>query len=89
MKSIVDAFPIHFLLGLGPGTMDALPGFWDEIPLSPSTTMPLKVEDDYWNGGFQRVYREVSLAEGAEMVSFADSITEGLDSSTSYRCYPE
>ncbi len=89
MKSIVAAFPIHVLLWLGPGTMGASPGFWDEVPLSPSTTMPLKVEDDYWNGEFQRVNREVSLAGGTRMVFFGDSSTEGLDSSTSRRCEPE
>lgn len=75
MKSIVAIFPIHVLLWLGPVTMGASPGFWDEVPLSPSTTMPLKVEDDYWNGEFQRVNREVSVAEGTRIVFFGDSIT--------------
>jgi len=55
--------------------MGASPGFWDEIPLFSSTTMPPKVEDDNWNSEFQRVNREVSLAEGANMVFFGDSIT--------------
>ena len=75
MKSIVAAFPIHVLLWLGSNAIGASPDFWDEIPLSPSTTMPQKVEDDYWNGEFQRVNREVSLAEGTKMVFFGDSIT--------------
>ena len=53
----------------------AAPDFWDEIPLSPSTTMPLKVQDDYWNSEFQRVNREVSESKETGMVFFGDSIT--------------
>ncbi|MFN0125836.1 MAG: GDSL-type esterase/lipase family protein [Verrucomicrobiales bacterium] len=49
--------------------------FWDEIPLSPSTTMPAEVLDDYWNSEFQRVNREVAAAQNTRLVIFGDSIT--------------
>lgn len=49
--------------------------FWDEIPLSPSTTAPSRVQDDYWNSQFLRVNREVAAAENARLVFFGDSIT--------------
>ena len=43
-------------------TLQAADTFWDEIPLSPSTTLPSVVLDDYWNSEFQRVNREVAAA---------------------------
>lgn len=49
--------------------------FWDEIPLSPSTRMPESVKDGYWHGQFERVNREVSKADKAEIIFFGDSIT--------------
>lgn len=49
--------------------------FWDEIPLSPSTTMPSEVLDGYWNSEFQRVNREVAAAQNSRLVFFGDSIT--------------
>jgi lysophospholipase L1-like esterase len=49
--------------------------FWDEIPLSPSTTLPAKVQDDYWNSQFLRVNREVAAAQDTQLVFFGDSIT--------------
>jgi len=49
--------------------------FWDEIPRSPSTTVPSEVLDGYWNGQFQRVNREVAGAQNARLVFFGDSIT--------------
>ena len=49
--------------------------FWDEIPLSPSTTRPSVVLDDYWNSEFQRVNREVAAAQNTGLVFFGDSIT--------------
>ena len=49
--------------------------FWDEIPPSPSTTMPSAVLDDYWNSEFQRVNREVAAAQNTRLVFFGDSIT--------------
>ena len=49
--------------------------FWDEIPLSPSTTRPSEVHDDYWNGQFLRVNREVAAAQNTRLVFFGDSIT--------------
>ena len=56
-------------------TLHAAENFWDEIPLSPSTTRPSEVLDDYWNSEFQRVNREVAAAKKAELVFFGDSIT--------------
>ena len=53
----------------------AVEHFWDEIPLSPSTTRPAEVLDDYWNGEFQRVKREVTAAQNAQLIFFGDSIT--------------
>lgn len=49
--------------------------FWDEIPLSPSTTRPSAVLDGYWNSEFQRVNREVAAANDCQLVFFGDSIT--------------
>lgn len=49
--------------------------FWDEIPLSPSTTLPSEVLDDYWNSQFRRVNREVAAAQDTRLVFFGDSIT--------------
>ncbi len=55
--------------------LQAAAQFWDEIPLSPSTTRPSEVRDDYWNSQFQRVNREVAVAQNAQLVFFGDSIT--------------
>jgi len=49
--------------------------FWDEIPVSPSTTAPEKIKDDYWHGQYQRVNREVARPDKSEIVFFGDSIT--------------
>ncbi|MFN0074956.1 MAG: GDSL-type esterase/lipase family protein [Prosthecobacter sp.] len=49
--------------------------FWDEIPLSASTTRPSKVQDDYWNSQFLRVNREVAAAQETRLIFFGDSIT--------------
>ncbi len=56
-------------------SLHAAEHFWDEIPLSPSTTRPTEVLDDYWNGEFHRVNREVAAAQNAQLVFFGDSIT--------------
>ena len=56
-------------------SLQAAEQFWDEIPLSPSTALPSKVLDDYWNGEFLRVNREVVAAQGTRLVFFGDSIT--------------
>ena len=69
------ALPMQVLLCLGSNALSASPNFWDEIPLSPSTTMPGQIQDDYWNGEFQRVNREVLQAKETRMVFFGDSIT--------------
>ncbi len=66
---------LFFLLCLAPAGLSAAPDFWDEIPPSPSTTVPAEISDDYWNGEFQRVNREVSRAKGTEMIFFGDSIS--------------
>jgi lysophospholipase L1-like esterase len=49
--------------------------FWDEIPVSPSTTVPGQITDDYWHGQFQRVNQEVARATDTELVFFGNSIT--------------
>jgi len=51
------------------------PHFWDEIPVSASTTLPRTIKDEYWHGQYQRVNREVARADEAEIVFFGDSIT--------------
>jgi len=56
-------------------SLQAAEQFWDEIPLSPSTTLPAEVLDDYWNSEFLRVNREVTAAQNARLVFFGDSIT--------------
>ena len=56
-------------------TVQGAENFWDEIPLSPSTTLPSVVLDDYWNSEFQRVNREVAAAQNTRLVFFGDSIT--------------
>ena len=49
--------------------------FWDEIPRSPSTSVPAVVLDDYWNSEFERVNREITSAPDCKLVFFGDSIT--------------
>jgi lysophospholipase L1-like esterase len=49
--------------------------FWDEIPLSPSTTRPAEVLDDYWNSEFHRVNCEVAAAQNTQLIFLGDSIT--------------
>lgn len=49
--------------------------FWDEIPVSPSTTVPDQIVDNYWHGQFQRVNRQVAQADKTDIVFFGDSIT--------------
>ena len=67
---------IYFLSGIFLiSALQAAEHFWDEIPLSPSTTLPAKVQDDYWNGQFLRVNREVAAAQDTRLVFFGDSIT--------------
>lgn len=56
-------------------TAQAADHFWDEIPQSPSTTRPAEVLDDYWNGEYKRVNREVAAAQNSQVVFFGDSIT--------------
>jgi len=60
--------------GVRPGKA-ATPHFWDEIPVSPSTTAPQQIKDEYWHGQYQRVNREVAQADKTEIVFFGDSIT--------------
>ena len=52
-----------------------IPHFWDEIPVSPSTTVPEKIIDEYWHGQYQRINREVARADKVGIVFFGDSIT--------------
>jgi len=49
--------------------------FWNEIPVSPSTTVPVEIKDDYWHGQFERVNQQVAQADNSEIVFFGDSIT--------------
>lgn len=49
--------------------------FWDEIPVSPSTTAPGRIQDEYWVSQFQRVNQEVAKADKSEIVFFGNSIT--------------
>ena len=49
--------------------------FWDEIPVSPSTTMPGKINDEYWHGQYQRINRLVAQEDKTEIVFFGNSIT--------------
>lgn len=56
-------------------SLQAAENFWDEIPLTPSTTRPSVVLDDYWNSEFLRVNREVAAAQNTQLVFFGDSIT--------------
>jgi lysophospholipase L1-like esterase len=53
----------------------AVPAFWDEIPPSPSTTLPDAIHDAYWRSQFQRVNRTVAEADQSQVVFFGDSIT--------------
>lgn len=50
-------------------------GLWDPVPLSPSTTIPAKIQDGYWRGQFDRVNREVAEANKTKVIFFGDSIT--------------
>jgi beta-glucosidase len=75
MKFIPATLFLQVLLCLHSNTVSAAQKFWDEIPPSPSTTIPEKVQDDYWNGEFQRVNRALSAADQTKLVFFGDSIT--------------
>lgn len=67
---------IHLLSGaLLISSLQAAEQFWDEIPLSPSTTLPAVVLDDYWNSEFVRVNGEVAAKQNTQLVFFGDSIT--------------
>jgi lysophospholipase L1-like esterase len=72
MKRILSAIWIAVMLT---NPLHAAEHFWDEIPVSPSTTRPAVVLDDYWNSQFQRVNREVAAAKDCKLVFFGDSIT--------------
>jgi lysophospholipase L1-like esterase len=52
-----------------------VPDFWDEIPASPSTTIPDGIRDGYWHSQFQRVNQAVARADQSQVVFFGDSIT--------------
>ena len=58
-----------------PADEPGLKNFGDEIPACPSTTVPAKIQDEYWRGQFERVNREVAAADGTKLVFFGDSIT--------------
>ena len=85
MKQMIAAILVSSLtavcLAAGDGDCQVTPGrpgapnFWDEIPFSPSTKLPVEVKDEYWNEEFARVNREVSLADKTRLVFFGDSIT--------------
>ena len=51
------------------------PNFWDEIPVSASTTAPQEIKDDYWYSQFQRVNKEIAAAKNPQIIFFGDSIT--------------
>ncbi len=51
------------------------PNFWDEIPVSPSTTAPEQIIDGYWHGQFERVNQQVAQEGDAEIIFFGNSIT--------------
>jgi len=67
--------PILLVNALLISTLQGVEHFWDEIPLSPSTTRPAEVLDDYWNSEFQRVNREVAAAQNTLLIFLGDSIT--------------
>ena len=54
---------------------EAAMDFWRPIKPSPSTTIPDKVSDAYWNSEYLRVNKEVANAKDASLVFFGDSIT--------------
>ncbi len=62
---------------LGCATGPAGPRFEDPIAVSPSTTMPAAISDEYWHSQFKRVNEEVAQAQGSRVVFFGDSITKG------------
>lgn len=62
---------------LGCETTPTGPQFSDPIPVSPSTTAPDEIKDNYWRGQFERVNKEVANADGTRVVFFGDSITKG------------
>jgi beta-glucosidase len=79
MKTSIKTIGLQAALAMGLAStlspVQAAEHFWDEIPLSPSTTMPSEVLDDYWNSEFQRVNREVAAAQNTRLLFFGDSIT--------------
>lgn len=67
--------PLFLVSALLISTLQGVEHFWDEIPLSPSTTRPAEVLDDYWNSEFHRVNREVADAQNTQLIFLGDSIT--------------
>ena len=61
---------------VGCQSQPAGPDFWDPIPVSQSTTPPDQIRDNYWNGQFERVNKEVASAKDVQVVFFGDSITK-------------
>jgi beta-glucosidase len=72
---MMTKFGICHLLGLFTLAANAANHFWDEIPVSPSTTIAPGIQDDYWRGQFLRVNQEVAAARDTRLVFFGDSIT--------------
>ncbi len=69
-------FMLVIILQLAPlAALLAADQFWDEIPVSSSSTLPQEVLDNYWNSQFQRINREVAVSKDCKLVFFGDSIT--------------
>ncbi len=56
-------------------SQETAPKFLDPIPPSSSTKAPEQIQDAYWKSEFERVNKEVSKADGSQVVFFGDSIT--------------
>lgn len=72
MLSLVFAFT-----SLNVRSQETAPKFSEPIPPSSSTKAPEQILDGYWKSEFERVNKEVSKADGSQLVFFGDSITLG------------
>jgi lysophospholipase L1-like esterase len=66
-----------FLTSLNGRSQETVPKFADPIPPSSSTKAPEQILDGYWKSEYDRVNKEVSKADGSQLVFFGDSITLG------------
>ena len=74
--ALLFVFLLPAIMLMGCQSAPAGPQFMDSVPVSSSTTMPNKIQDNYWHSQFVRVNKEVAAAKDVQVVFFGDSITK-------------